>query len=108
LRLPHGAAGLVIHPIAVIGANVKLFPQVTLGRGDQWLEVVETPGGGIIVGDGVVVGTGAKVLFTSGRMLTIGDGAIIGANSVVTKDVPANEIWAGIPARKVRDRPGRD
>jgi ABC-type lipoprotein release transport system permease subunit len=31
-------------------------------------------------------------------------GAVIGANSVVTKDVPAYEIWAGIPARKIRDR----
>ena len=34
--------------------------------------------------------------------VTIGKGAIIGANAVVTKDVPAYEIWAGNPARCVK------
>ena len=36
--------------------------------------------------------------------ITIGNGAVIGMGSVVTKDVPAYEIWAGNPARKIRDR----
>jgi acetyltransferase-like isoleucine patch superfamily enzyme len=31
--------------------------------------------------------------------VTIGDGAIIGGGSVVTKDVPAHEVWAGNPGR---------
>jgi acetyltransferase-like isoleucine patch superfamily enzyme len=31
----------------------------------------------------------------------IGEGAIIGAGSVVTKSVPAGEVWAGVPARPV-------
>lgn len=35
---------------------------------------------------------------------TIGEGAIIGAGSVVTKDVPPYEIWAGNPARFIRKR----
>ena len=35
--------------------------------------------------------------------VTIGEGAIIGAGSVVTHDVPAFEIWAGVPAKKIRD-----
>ena len=34
----------------------------------------------------------------------IGDGAIIGAHSVVNTDVPDHEIWAGIPARKIKSR----
>lgn len=34
--------------------------------------------------------------------VTIGDGAVIGAGSVVTKDVPPGEVWAGNPARKLR------
>ena len=34
----------------------------------------------------------------------IGDGAIIGAHSVVNTDVPDYEIWAGIPARKIKSR----
>lgn len=39
------------------------------------------------------------------KPVTIGRGAIIGAGSVITKDVPDNEIWAGNPARLIRKRP---
>ncbi len=37
--------------------------------------------------------------------IKIGRGAIIGAGSVLTKNVGAYEIWAGIPAKKIKDRP---
>ena len=37
--------------------------------------------------------------------VTIGEGTVIGAGAVVTKDVPAWEIWAGVPARKIGVRP---
>lgn len=37
--------------------------------------------------------------------VTIQKGAVIGANSVVTKDVGPYEIWAGVPAKKIGDRP---
>lgn len=36
--------------------------------------------------------------------VTIGDGAVIGAGSVVTQDVPAMEMWAGVPAKRIRRR----
>jgi galactoside O-acetyltransferase len=36
--------------------------------------------------------------------VTIGEGAVIGAGAVVTKDVPAYEIWAGVPAKKIGAR----
>ncbi|WP_288607103.1 hypothetical protein [Prevotellamassilia timonensis] len=36
--------------------------------------------------------------------VTIGDGAIIGAGAVVTKDVPANQVWAGNPAKFIKTR----
>lgn len=45
---------------------------------------------------------GANVTVKSG--VRIGCGAVIGAGSVVTRDVPPYEIWAGVPARKIRDR----
>lgn len=39
------------------------------------------------------------------KPVTIGRGAIDGAGSVITKDIPDNEIWAGNPARLIRKRP---
>lgn len=45
---------------------------------------------------------GAGVIILSG--VTIGVGSVIGAGSVVTHDVPPYEIWAGNPAKKIRDR----
>jgi len=37
--------------------------------------------------------------------VTIGEGAVIGAGSIVTRDVPAFEVWAGVPARLIRVLP---
>ena len=54
----------------------------------------------VFIGNGVWVG--AYVVIMPG--VTIGEGAIIGAHSIVNKDVPSNEIWAGIPAKKIRER----
>ena len=38
----------------------------------------------------------------TGKGVTIGEHAIVGAGSVVAKDIPAGEIWAGNPAKKLR------
>ncbi|HMC49521.1 MAG TPA: acyltransferase [Solirubrobacterales bacterium] len=54
----------------------------------------------VIVGSNVWIGYGACVL----RGVSVGDNAIVGTNSVVTKDVPANAVVAGIPARIIRMR----
>jgi acetyltransferase-like isoleucine patch superfamily enzyme len=52
------------------------------------------------VGSNVWIGYGACVL----RGVSVGDNAIVGTNSVVTKDVPANAVVAGSPARVIRMR----
>jgi len=52
------------------------------------------------VGNNVWIGYGACIL----RGVSVGDNAIIGTNSVVTKDVPANAVVGGIPARIIRKR----
>ena len=45
---------------------------------------------------------GANVIVLKG--VNIGEGAVVAAGAVVTKSIPANEIWAGIPAKKVSQR----
>ena len=45
-----------------------------------------------------IIGTGSSLMCG----ITIGEGAIIGIGSVVTKNVPPGEIWAGNPARKIK------
>jgi acetyltransferase-like isoleucine patch superfamily enzyme len=52
------------------------------------------------VGSNVWIGYGACVL----RGVRVGDNAIVGTNSVVTRDVPANAVVAGIPAKIIRMR----
>jgi len=52
------------------------------------------------VGNNVWIGYGACIL----RGVTIGDNAVIGTNAVVTKDVPANAVVGGVPARLIRMR----
>jgi acetyltransferase-like isoleucine patch superfamily enzyme len=54
----------------------------------------------IIIGDDVWVGAGCVIL----KGVSIGNGSIIGAGSVVNKSVPEYQIWAGSPARFLRNR----
>jgi acetyltransferase-like isoleucine patch superfamily enzyme len=55
---------------------------------------------GVLIGDGVWVGAGAKLL----DGVVVGDQAIIGAGAVVTRDVPARTVAVGIPAKVVSNR----
>jgi acetyltransferase-like isoleucine patch superfamily enzyme len=52
------------------------------------------------VGSNVWIGFGAQIL----RGVSVGDNAIVGAGSIVTKDVPANAVVGGAPARLIRMR----
>lgn len=59
-----------------------------------------SPDGKIEIHSDVWIGAGAIVL--SG--VEIGTGAVVGAGSVVTHSIPPYEIWAGNPAKKIRNR----
>jgi serine O-acetyltransferase len=76
-----------------IGKNVTLYNGVTLGsafRGGS-TQGARYP----IIGDNVIIYSGAKVL----GPIIVGDGAIVGANAVVLKDVPAGCTAVGVPAK---------
>ncbi len=92
--IDHGC-GVVIGETAEIGADVTLYHGVTLG-GTSWNAGKRHP----TLGDGVVVGAGAKIL----GPVTIGNNARIAANSVVIEDVTAEMTVVGIPGRMVVPR----
>lgn len=89
--IDHGA-GVVVGETAVVGDDCTLYHGVTLG-GTTWSKGKRHP----TLGNGVVVGAGAKVL----GAITLGDQVRVGSNSVVVKDVPACKTVVGIPGRVV-------
>ncbi|MEZ5398573.1 MAG: serine O-acetyltransferase [Bryobacteraceae bacterium] len=90
--IDHGM-GVVIGETTVIGDDVLLYQGVTLGgTGKERGKRHPT------LGNGVVIGTGAKVLGN----ITVGDWCKIGAGSVVVRDVPPHSTVVGIPGKVVR------
>jgi serine O-acetyltransferase len=86
------ATSVIIGETAVVGDDVSMLHEVTLGgtgkeSGDRHPKV----------GSGVLIGAGAKIL---GNII-IGEGSKIAAGSVVLKEVPPHATVAGIPARVV-------
>src|SRR5271165_5372722 len=92
--IDHGM-GIVIGETTEIGDDVLLYQGVTLG-GTGGEKGKRHP----TLGNGVVVGTGAKVLGN----IRIGDNVKIGAGSVVVYAVPDNSTVVGVPGRVVRVR----
>ncbi len=89
LFIDHGM-GVVIGETAVIGDDVLIYQEVTLG-GTGLEKGKRHP----TIGSNVVIGAGAKVLGN----ITIGDNSYIGSNAVVIKDVPSNSTVVGVPGR---------
>lgn len=84
------ATGIVIGETCVIGDNVSIMQEVTLGgtgkeHGDRHPKVA----------DGVLISSGAKILGN----IHLGEGCKIGAGSVVLQDIPPHTTAAGVPAR---------
>lgn len=86
--------GIELEDNVMVGSNVTFtndrYPR---SKNEDW-ELLRTK-----VCRGATIGAGSTIL----PGLTIGEGAMIGAGSVVTKDVPAGELWLGNPARFYRE-----
>lgn len=92
-----------VGPMTTIGAYSMLAPRVAVVGDDHVTDMIGVPiqfagrpaQRPTKIGRDVWIGFGAIIL----RGVRIGDGAIVGAGAVVTSDVPAYEIWVGVPAR---------
>lgn len=83
-----------------ISHNVRIYTHSTVADADYSRAHVPEKQGDVVIGDFCWVG--ANVFINPD--LTIGKNSVVGANSVVTKDIPPDEIWGGVPARLIRKK----
>lgn len=88
LFIQHGFATMI--SATSIGENCWINQQVTIGHTGK--------GRPPIIGNGVMITCGAKVL----GPITIGDNAIIGANACVIRDVEPGAVMGGVPAKRIK------
>lgn len=97
----YAAEEIIIGKHVLIGGNCKIydtdFHSIDAEQRVTKKEKVKTQK--VTIGDKVFVGAHCIIL----KGVTIGENSIIAAGSVVTKDVPANQIWGGNPAKYIRN-----
>jgi sugar O-acyltransferase (sialic acid O-acetyltransferase NeuD family) len=97
--LAHVAATAAVR----VGAHVAIMPHVTLTHDDVIGDFATIAsgarlGGGVRVARSAYLGAGALI----GEHRSVGEFALVGMGAVVTRDVPDREVWAGVPARRIR------
>ena len=97
-------AGTVLTADVTVGAHVAVMPHVVLTHDDMVGDYATVAsgvrlGGGAVLQQGAYVGAGALVR----EGVTVGAWSLLGMGSVVLHDVPPGQIWAGNPARLLRE-----
>jgi len=94
--------GIIIGARSAIGSGCRFIDH---DHGITGVAIDETRGDEreIVLGQNVWLGCNVVLL----KGVEIGDGAVVAAGSVVTKRIPAGEIWAGVPARRISSRAER-
>ncbi|MGX5653825.1 NeuD/PglB/VioB family sugar acetyltransferase [Geodermatophilus nigrescens] len=99
-------AGVVLTAAVTVGRHVYAMPHVVLTHDDEVADAA-TFGAGVRLAGGVSVGAAAYL--GSGALVRehrrIGAGALVGMGSVVVRDVPPGQAWAGNPARPLTPSP---
>ena len=80
--------GVTIENNVKIGWNCSIFS----------ISTIDEKKGKIVLKKNCKIGANSVIL----PGITIGENATVGANSLVNRDIPANEIWVGTPARKMK------
>lgn len=90
MYLGHGN-GIIISPTAILGKNVSIAHFVSIGA---------NKGKAATIGNNVYIAPNSSIV----EDVNIGDNSIIGAGSVVVKDIPANSVAVGVPAKVIKTR----
>ncbi|WP_412468461.1 acyltransferase [Pedobacter sp. KLB.chiD] len=103
------AVAIICSHRITIGNNVKIGGNTViydtdfhstdyLQRKNRCQDVANRKSAAVFIGDDVFIGAHTTIL----KGVKIGSKSIVGAGSVVTKDIPEDEIWAGNPARLIK------
>lgn len=92
---PHGCVGVFISNDAVLGKDLVIFQQVTIGS--NTLPDSKRPGSPVI-GDGAYLGAGAKII----GGVTVGNHCRVGANAVVARDMPPHSVAVCAPTQIIQ------
>lgn len=95
---------IIIGEGCMISHNVRMYTSSAIADQDFSFLPLKEKKGNIIIGNNVWIG--ANVFINPG--IIIGDNSVIGANSVVTKDIPNNSIFGGVPAKLIRFKKSSD
>lgn len=100
-RINHGCS---VDAYVTIGINTGLAPRVIISTSTHDIGDHQGRAGTykiqpVTIGNGVWIGTGAIIL----PGVTVGDGAVIAAGAVVNKDCEPDGLYAGVPARRIKD-----